>query len=264
MSLLSLSLSGPAKGHAARLEQRAGSSEHSVLAVTAAWGHGACPLGRRTGCWRRTALWGVRGLRAPCRLPVAPCPIPSGLSLPPPPEPPPPWAGHFSDLLRTVGSWSWLEGLIPWGFHPGRHGVLWSLELSHPHVSLVVGGRTWSLGGKRGSDRLGFTGHMTPEGRGSTVDSGLQALGHCVSVCQGRFYYPSPNSSHSVRTSPVLWGPISTISPLSFGLIVAVTPVCATPRLALSVCERLHPGWDAALWDLGTMGCAVLVRPAVL
>lgn len=237
------------------------------------------PVAVSTQCWlsllpgdTESVLWGEGlgaggaqhsgGVWPPCPLQAPSGPLPHPLWAVTPTSPRE--AGHFSDLLRTVGSWSWLEGLIPWGFHPGRHGVLWSLELSHPHVSLVVGSRTWSLGGKRGSDRLGFTGHMTPEGRGSTVDSGLQALGHCVSVCQGRFYYPSPNSSHSVRTSPVLWGPISAISPLSFGLIVAVTPVCATPRLALSVCERLHPGWDAALWDLGTMGCAVLVRPAVL
>lgn len=61
--------------------------------------------------------------------------------------------GH---LLRAVGSWSWLQGFIPWGLHPGSHGVLWSLELGHLNLSLTVCRRTWSLEDEEGSDRLGF------------------------------------------------------------------------------------------------------------
>lgn len=73
----------------------------------------------------------------------------------PDPHPTPP-SLFVLDLLRAVGSRSWLVGLVPWGFHPGSHGVLWSLELGHLHVSLAVCRRTWGLGDEEGLDSLGL------------------------------------------------------------------------------------------------------------
>lgn len=90
-------------------------------------------------------------------------------------------------LLRAVSSWSWLEGLVPWGLHSGSHGVLWSLEFRHLHIGLTVGRGTWGLGSKRGSDRLGLPGHVTPEGEGLASDSGLRAPGRCASGVSGSF-----------------------------------------------------------------------------
>lgn len=87
----------------------------------------------------------------------APQPNPIGArSLPAPPQrltvsPPPP---RLPDLLRAVGPWPWLEGLVPGGLHAGSDGVLRSLQLGHLHVGLVVGCRAWGLGGQRGSDSL--------------------------------------------------------------------------------------------------------------
>lgn len=64
-------------------------------------------------------------LTPPCLLPSAPMP--------------------FLHLFRAVGSWSWLEGLVPRRCHPGSHGVLRSFELGCLHIRLAVGCGTWGL-----------------------------------------------------------------------------------------------------------------------
>lgn len=139
---------------------------------------------------------------------------------------PPLWAQLFPDLLRAVGSWSWLEGLVPRGFHSARDGILWSLELGHLHVGLTVGCGTWGLRGKRGSDRL-CRQAVLPEGKGPALDSEFQVLSHCICV-SGPFCLQTV----TVGLTPVRW------SPLPQPYCGSAAPACASPGLIPCVCDR--------------------------
>lgn len=178
-----------------------------------------CPFSPPLGCDHPYALWAM-----------SPSPLPPHCNSPP--LTPPLWALLFLDLLRAVGSWSWLEGLVSWGLHPGCHGVLWSLELRHLHIRLAVGCRTWGLEGERGSDRLGLPGHVTPKGRRPASDSAFQALSHCVSVCPG---VPSVSrqQSHCGMTFSV-WD----ITPLLKPHQGDDTSVCQSQACPFGVCRR--------------------------
>lgn len=154
------------------------------------------------------------------------------------PVPTPPLrAVLLPDLLRAVGSWSWLEGLVPRGLHSGSHGVLWSLELGHLDIGLAVGCGTWGLGGERGSHRLGLPGRATPEGRGWHQTLGFRPQ---VTVCvRGLFCLQTmatPCDSTPVLRGPSLCGMSPSLQPCRGN----DTPVCASPRLvpSMSVCER--------------------------
>lgn len=178
---------------------------HSILRV-----HGCCDPCRLTGPSSTIPL-GHSLLPTPRAVPCNPTPQchdpkvnPPGLcplvvAMSPPLPTAPLWAVPFPDLLWAVGSWSWLESLVPWGHHSGSHGVLWSLELSHLRIGLLVGCRTWGLGGKRGSERLCLPGHVTPEGRGPASDSGGQSL--CVCVL-GPFHLQSAVTPSAVGPLP--------------------------------------------------------------
>lgn len=165
---------GPERDHAARFAHRPACT--SAQPTNNHWflGRQAC----HRGCLAPGTLTGPSPPYPLCMVPLLrPAPPPPGDRVTPIPTPsllypPPLWALLFLDLLRTVGSWSWLERLVPWGLHPGCHGVPWSLELRHLHIRLAVGRRTWGLGGERGSDSLSLPGHRNPKGRGPASGRG--------------------------------------------------------------------------------------------
>lgn len=157
-------------------------------------------------------------------MPPPPAPLPGSPGLPHPPP-----GNALPDLLRAVGSWSRLEGLVPWGLHSGSHGVLWSLELRHLHVGLAVGCRTWGLGSRRGSDRLCPPGHVTLGGAGLASDSGLRARG-AAHLCVGPRHLQRPQGDD--------------------------VPACASPHSPLPRAREGGPFLPGTVLGLGAVGWA--------